>query len=486
MSIHQLSASEINEKFLDKTFSAEEITHHFLSRIHQMDEKVGSFISIAEEKALKKAIDLDKRLAAGDKMGKLAAVPIGIKDNIHVEGLYTTCGSKFLKNFKAPFNSTVVERFLNEDAIIIGKTNLDEFAMGSSTEHSAYKVTHNPWNLACTPGGSSGGSAACVAARFAPITLGSDTGGSIRQPGSLCGVVGFKPTYGMVSRWGLVAYGSSLDVIGPLTTNVKDSALVMDVIAGHDTKDATSIPESNYQFLKGLDTPPAPFKVGVPWHFLEQLADEPKQLFLDSIEKLKRMGAEIVEIDLDIMEHSLEVYYIIATAEASTNLARFDGIRYGIRDETATTLDEIYNLSKEHGYGEEVKRRIMLGTFVLSSGHKNAFYRKAQKIRTLMIEKFNQAFRICDLIATPVSPFGAFELGSIKDPIQMYLEDIYTIGANLAGIPGISVPAAFTSENKPMGLQLLGPHKSDPYILKMAYHFEQACKLNPKMPEWVL
>jgi aspartyl-tRNA(Asn)/glutamyl-tRNA(Gln) amidotransferase subunit A len=471
--MHNLTAIEIRDKFLKGEISAVAITENFLNRITKYDKEIGSFLAVYNERALKKAKELDEKLKNGEKLGKLAAIPIAIKDNIHVKGEITTCASKFLTNYKAPFNSTAVQLLEAEDAIIIGKTNLDEFAMGSSTENSALQMTRNPWNLNCVPGGSSGGSAAAVAARFCPIALGSDTGGSVRQPAAFCGVVGFKPTYGRISRNGLVAYGSSLDQIGPIAANTEDIALVMEVLGQHCDKDSTSLPippdtyANRHNGIAGI-------KIGVPRQFLNNLAEEPKKVFNDALETLKNLGAVIVDIDLNILKYSIATYYIVATAEASTNLARFDGIRYGHRSSKATTLNEVYDFSKEEGYGKEVKKRILLGTYVLSAGYQNAFYKKAQKVRTLIIDCYKKAFAACDIIATPVSPFAAFEIGSIKDPIQMYLEDIYTIPVNLAGLPAISIPDGFSKDGKPMGLQLIGPQKGDMQVIQTALAFEKA------------
>ena len=481
--MHTLSAIELHNKFLSGELSAVEITRFFLERIEKYDQQTGAFLTVFPEKALAKAAALDAKKAAGENVGKLAGILIAIKDNIHVKGELSTCASKFLTNYRAPFDSTVVNLLEAEDAIIIGKTNMDEFAMGSSNENSAFKKAHNPWNLKCTPGGSSGGSAAAVAARLCPVAFGSDTGGSIRQPAALCGVVGFKPTYGRVSRYGLVAFGSSLDQIGPLTTNVADAGLIMEVIGRHCEKDSTSIPLPPEDYTKQFNGDIKGMTIGVPWQFLEGLAPESKKLFNDSIETLKSLGAEIIDVDLSILKHSIAVYYILATAEASTNLARFDGVRYGQRSPQAKTLDEVYELSKEEGFGAEVKRRILLGTFVLSAGYQDAYYKKAQQIRTLMIQAYKEAFKKCQLVATPVSPFAAFEIGSIKDPLQMYLADIYTISSNLAGLPAISIPNGFTADNKPIGLQLVGPQKHDLDVLRAAYAYEKAMPQNTAIPE---
>lgn len=474
--MHTLSALELRGKIANGELKATEVTEYFLKRIQTVDPKVGAFLRTMPEKALQKAKEIDEKRAKGEKLGALAGVPVAIKDNIHINGELSTCASKFLTNYKAPFNSTAVRLLAAEDAIFIGKTNMDEFAMGSSTENSALQKTYNPWDLKCTPGGSSGGSAAAVAARLSPLSLGSDTGGSIRQPASFCGIVGFKPTYGRVSRYGLVAYGSSLDQIGPFGTTVKDTALMMNIMGKPCERDSTSLQDQPGDFLANLRTDLKGTKIGVPWQFLEQLAEPPKKVFMEGLEKLKALGAEIVDVDLNILKYSVAVYYILATAEASTNLARFDGIRYGVRAPNAKTLDEVFDLSKEQGFGKEVKRRILLGTYVLSSGYQDAYYKKAQKVRTLIIRQYTQAFKNCDMIATPTSPFDAFEVGSIHDPLQMYLQDIYTISINLAGLPAISVPNGLSEKGKPLGLQLIGPQRSDAKVLSFAHAFETLSK----------
>lgn len=483
--IHTLTAREIHHKFLKSELSAQEITQAFLKRIEQFDPKIQAFLTVLKERALLQAKNLDEKKASGKKLGKLAGIPIAIKDNMHIKGELSTCASKFLTNYKAPFDSTVVRLLEDEDAILIGKTNMDEFAMGSSNENSALQMTYNPWNLKCTPGGSSGGSAAAVAARLCPLALGSDTGGSIRLPASFCGVVGYKPTYGRVSRYGLVAFASSLDQIGPFATNVEDAALVMEVIGKHCEKDSTSLPAGSEEYLSQMQGNIKGLKIGVPWQFLKDLVPESQKIFSQSIEILKSLGAEIVEVDLSILKFSLPVYYILATAEASTNLARFDGIRYGVRSPRAKTLEEVYDFSKAEGFGNEVKRRILLGTFVLSSGYQDAYYKKAQKIRTLLIRSYQEAFKKCNLIASPVSPFSAFEMGSIKDPLQMYLEDIYTIGINLAGLPAVSIPAGFSSQKMPLGFQLIGPQKHDVQVLQASKAFESATSYHTCIPELV-
>jgi aspartyl-tRNA(Asn)/glutamyl-tRNA(Gln) amidotransferase subunit A len=480
--LYQLSAIELREKFKKGDVSAVEIAESTLKRIALHDPKVGAFLSLFSERILEKARGLDQKRSAGIPLGKLAGVPIAIKDNIHVKGELTTCASKFLSNYRAVFDATAVRLLEEEDALLIGKANLDEFAMGSSTENSAYQQTKNPWDLACTPGGSSGGSAAAVSARLCPIALGSDTGGSVRQPAALTGIVGFKPTYGRVSRYGLVAFGSSLDQIGPLTTTVRDAALVMEVLGRPCAHDSTSLNLPADFYLKKIEEPIKGSTIGVPWHFLEELDPEAKQNFMQSIETLKKLGAQIVDIDLDILKYSIAVYYILATAEASTNLARFDGIRYGIRSARAKTLDEVYDFSKQEGFGPEVKSRILLGTYVLSSGYQDAYYKKAQKVRTLMIQQFKKAFSTCQIIALPCSPFPAFPLGSIQDPLQMYLQDIYTLSANLAGLPAISVPSGFSKSQKPFGLQLIGPQTHDVEVLRAAHAFEGATDASNRIP----
>ena len=483
MSIHTLTAVEIRDQFLNGKLTAEQITKHFLERIKKYDGEIGAFLKVLDERALKKAKELDEKKKKGEKLGKLAGIPIAIKDNMHIKGELSTCASKFLANYVAPFDSTVVKLLEAEDAIIIGKTNMDEFAMGSSTENSAMQVTHNPWNLKCTPGGSSGGSAAAVAARLCPVALGSDTGGSIRQPAAMCGVVGYKPTYGRVSRFGLVAFASSFDQIGPFGTNSQDAALVMEVIGQHCEKDSTSSSDPKDDYFTSINSEIKGKKIGVPWQFLEGLSAEPKTYFTNAIESLKKAGAEIVEVDLSILKYCLATYYILTTAEASTNLARFDGIRYGVRSPRAQTLDQVYDYSKEEGYGKEVKRRILLGTYVLSAGYQDAFYRKAQKIRTLIINGYKEAFKKCDIIATPVTPFATFEIGSIHDPLQMYLEDIYTISINLAGIPAVSVPSTFTKDGKPIGIQFMGPQKKDTLVLQVANGFEKLAGITNSIPQ---
>lgn len=479
------SAIEIRKQFIKGERTAVSIAQYYLKRIQKFEPQIGAFLNVFDQKILEHAALLDKKRSANKPLGKLAGIPIAIKDNILVEGELATCGSKFLSNYRAPYQSTVVDLLLKEDALLIGKTNLDEFGMGSSTENSAFQITHNPWNLACTPGGSSGGSAAAVAARLSPLSIGTDTGGSIRLPASFCGIVGFKPTYGRVSRYGIVAYGSSLDQVGPMGVCVEDTALMMEVIGRHCPKDSTSLAIGPEMYLSNFKDSIKGIKIGIPREFLQNLADEPRQAFDRALESIKELGAELVDIDLGLLKYSLAVYYILANAEASTNLARFDGIRYGQRSKRAQTLDEIYDFSKEEGFGPEVKRRVLLGTYVLSSGYQEDYYRKAQKVRTLILKEYKHAFSRCDLIASPVSPSAAFELGAIKDPLQMYLEDIYTIGANLAGLPAVSIPNCLTKEGKPLGLQLIGPQKQDRLVLNAASLLEKTLSFQHAIPQFV-
>lgn len=478
--MHRFSAKELKDAFLKGELTAEQIADNALKRIQMYDEKIGAFLSVFAERIRQKARALDKKRALNSPLGLLAGIPIAIKDNMHVKGEITTCGSRFLSTYCAPFDATVVRLLEEEDALLIGKTNLDEFAMGSSTENSAYQLTHNPWNLSCSPGGSSGGSAAAVAAGFCPLALGSDTGGSIRQPASFCGIVGFKPTYGRVSRYGLVAFASSLDQIGPFSRSVEDTALVMQVLGKHCPCDSTSLDAPVENYLEQLKKPLAGSKIGVPRHFIEQMPNQ--QQFLQALDRFKDLGATLVDVNIDIMQYSIAIYYIISTAEASTNLARFDGIRYGNRSSRAKTLDEVYDLSKQEGFGPEVKRRILLGTFVLSSGYQDAYYKRALKVRTLVIDAFKEAFAQCSIIAMPTTPSDAFALHTIKDPLEMYLQDIFTISANLAGLPAISLPYGFSQENKPLGLQLIGPQRHDALVLAYAHAFEQSADLGKNIP----
>lgn len=457
---------------MTKELSAVQIIQSCLDRIAQYDDQVHAFLSVWPERALQQARRLDEKLASGQPCGCMAGIPMALKDNMHVQGEKTTCASKMLANFVAPFDATIVERLEAEDAIILGKTNLDEFAMGSSCETSAFGPTRNPWNLEYSPGGSSGGSAAAVAAGMCPVAFGSDTGGSIRHPGSFCGVAAFKPTYGRVSRYGLVALGSSMDQIGPLAMTVEEIELMMKVIGSYCPRDSTSLREPSFQPIDFKKKYPNGCTVGVPYSLLKDLSEEPRRVFDQSIETLKSLGAKVIDVDLSTLAYVVSVYQIVGTAEWSANFARFDGIRYGHRSKEAHTLDEVYTHSREEGFGREVKRRLMLGTFVLSSGYQDAYFKKAQKVRSVMQQQFRDVFKQCDFVAMPVTPTSAFRVGSKKDPLSMYLEDLYTIGSNLVGLPALSVPAEEVA-GMPYGLQLIGPQFADAEVLAIGKAFQE-------------
>ena len=461
-------------------------TEAIFEAIEKYEAVLGAYISTFKEQALAQAAKIDDKIAAGRETGLLAGVPVAIKDNMCTSFGATTCASKILENFHAPYNATVVEKLLAADAVIVGKTNMDEFAMGSSTETSGLKQTVNPWNTSTVPGGSSGGSAVAVAGRLCSAALGSDTGGSIRQPASFCGVVGLKPTYGRVSRYGLVAYGSSLDQIGPITRTVEDCALMMNVIAGHDTADSTSVGEQIApvpDYLEGLDEPIEGLRIGIVPKFSGGADEEVQKALGDAIEIYKGLGAQITEIDMPHLDYAIAAYYIIATAEASSNLARYDGVHYGHRTENPTDYVEVYSKSRAEGFDKEVKRRIMLGTYALSSGYYDAYYLKALKVRNLIRGDFTEAFERCDCIMMPVSPTTAFKIGEkIDDPLQMYLSDIYTIAANLAGVPGISIPCGFDDKGLPIGLQILAPTFGEAELLRIARMFEAQADWHKKKP----
>jgi len=469
--LHHLSATQLRDAFLRGEVKAVDIAKTFLKRSEALGPELGAYLSVLGPRALLKAEALDRKRAAGKPLGKMAGIPVAIKDNMHIAGEMTTCACQFLRNYRAPFDATAVRLMEEADALILGKTNLDEFAMGSSTENSSFFLSRNPWNLSTVPGGSSGGSASAVAARLALIATGSDTGGSIRQPASFTGLVGFKPTYGRVSRYGLVAFGSSLDQIGPMTTTVADAALTMEVIGQNCPYDATSLQFPPETYTLKTDLKETVF--GVPWQFLESLNSEMKKNFNSAVDVMKGLGAKIVDIDLSVLKYSISVYYILATAEASTNLARFDGIRYGIRSKQAKSLEEIYEKSRGEGLGKEVKRRIMLGTYVLSAGYQDAYYRKAQKVRALIIDAFEKAFATCDAILLPTTTSGAFAPGAFQDSIGLYLQDIFTTPANLAGLPAISLPSGYDSRGLPLGLQIIGPQMCDVPVLQYAHSYEQ-------------
>jgi aspartyl-tRNA(Asn)/glutamyl-tRNA(Gln) amidotransferase subunit A len=471
----KLTAVQIAEGVRAKKLKAVDVTTACLERIEKLDGKVKAFLHVLKESALAQAEAIDAKAAAGEKLGPLAGVPIALKDNMMTAGAPTTCGSKILENHVAVYDAGVVERLKKADAIIIGKTNLDEFAMGSSTENSGFFTSCNPWDLQRVPGGSSGGSTAAVASRMVPVALGSDTGGSIRQPAALCGTVGLKPTYGAVSRYGLVAFASSLDQIGPLTRTVEDAALTLGVIAGHDERDSTSAPQAGGDYLKDLKGGVSGLKIGVPnEYFAEGLDPAVEKSVRAAISSFKDMGAEIVEVSLPHTKYALSAYYIIAPSEASANLSRFDGIRYGLSKRTkGGSLTELYEASRGAGFGAEVKRRIMLGTYALSSGYYDAYYSKAQKVRTLIRGDFKKAFEQVDLLITPTAPTTAFKPGEKSDPLQMYLADIFTLACNIAGHGGVSIPCG-TVEGLPVGLQLMCPPNGEALMLRAAQAFEGA------------
>ena len=482
MEIYELTVHELIDKLDKKELTSKQILESYLKRIDEKEPEVQAFVTKNNDNALEKAEKIDQKRNNGEVVSKLAGLPIGIKDNMCTKGEKTTCSSKMLENFVSPYNATVVEKINGEDMISLGKLNMDEFAMGGSTEYSYFHPTHNPWNLNKVPGGSSGGSAAAVAANLVPWALGSDTGGSIRQPSSLCGVVGLKPTYGLVSRYGLVAFASSLDQIGPITKDVEDSAILLNVIAGHDEKDSTSMNIDKKDYTKALVKNVKGLKIGLPKEFIgEGINDEVKQAILDSVEIYKRLGAEIEECSLNIGKESLATYYIIACAEASSNLGRFDGIRYGYRSEKFDNLREIYINSRTEGFGPEVKRRIILGTYVLSSGYYDVYYKKAQKVRTVIRNEYQKLFEKYDVILTPTSPTVAFGIGEkSNNPLEMYLADICTVPVNIAGLPGISIPATVDKDGLPIGIQLVGKHFDEETILRAAYTFEQEVKFREK------
>lgn len=487
MNITELTVHELQEKLRNKELTVKEITKAYVDRINEKEKDVQAFVTTFTEEAENKAEEIQKKIDNKEIEGEFAGIPVGIKDNICTKGIKTTCSSKMLENFVSPYDATVMEKINSENLINLGKLNMDEFAMGGSTEHSYFKITKNPWDLSKVPGGSSGGSAAAVAANLVPWALGSDTGGSIRQPASFCGVVGLKPTYGLVSRYGLVAFASSLDQIGPITKDVRDSALLLNIIASHDKKDTTSVNREKIDYTKCLKNDVKGLKIGVPKEFFgEGINSEVKETLQKSIEKYKELGAEIEEFSLDIAKYSLAAYYIIACAEASSNLGRFDGIRYTYRTGEFKNLKELYKKSRSEAFGPEVKRRIILGTYVLSSGYYDAYYKKAQQVRTLVMNKFSKAFEKYDVILTPTSPTVAFGIGTkSENPLEMYLSDICTVSVNIAGLPAISIPCGVNSEKMPIGMQLIGNKFEEEKILNAAYTLEQAVEFRKKyQPEF--
>lgn len=470
------SATEQSKALKNKEISAVELANAAFERIDDLEGKLGAFNSLTKETALETAKKVDEKIAKGEELPLLAGIPLALKDNMNLVGSKTTASSKILENFVSPFNATVTEKLLNNLVPIVGKANLDEFAMGSSNENSAFNKVHNPWNLNKVPGGSSGGSAASVSSCEATLALGSDTGGSIRLPASFCGIVGMKPTYGRVSRYGLIAFASSLDQIGPFARTVEDAANLLEVISGHDPKDSTSLDLPVEHYAAHLNDDIKGMKVGVIKELMSDGLSEDVQKALErAIEDYKKLGAEIVEISLPHLKYSIGIYYILATAECSSNLARFDGVRYGYRTPDAKNLLELYTKSRAEGFGPEVKRRIMLGTYALSSGYYDAYYKKAQQMRALVTQDFAEAFKKVDILISPTCPNTAFDLGAkASDPLQMYLTDIATISANLAGIPGMSVPAGFDKDGMPIGLQILAPQLQESKLFNVAHKFERA------------
>ncbi len=488
MDLHTLTIAKAQTLLSQGKISSVELTQAFFDRVDLYEDRIGAFITLDKEGALVQAGLADEQIAAGNQ-APFTGIPIALKDLLCTRGVKTTCASKILGNFVPQYDATVVEKLKKENAVLIGKTNLDEFAMGSSTENSAFKITKNPWNLDHVPGGSSGGSAAAVAARFCCGALGTDTGGSIRQPASHCGVVGLKPTYGRVSRFGLVSYASSLDQIGPITRDVRDTAMMMNLICGNDPKDSTSARKAVPDFMTALNqfekNSLKGMKAGIPKEYLGVTGIDPEvsTMFDQAKMILESLGVEIVEISLPHTPYVVAAYYIIAPCEASSNLARFDGVRYGIRDTSSDDLIEMYKKTKSMGFGPEVQRRIIIGTYALSAGYYDAYYGRASQVRTLIMEDFSKAFDQCDLILSPVAPTPAFKIGeNTGDPLTMYLSDIFTLSANMAGVPGIAVPGGFSSAGLPMGIQMMAKHFDEISLLRAGFGFERALDLKPRFP----
>ncbi len=487
MNLCSLTVHEASDKLKTRTISARELTEAVFARIADTEAELHSYITLAKESALEQAKGADEILKSKGHSSPLLGIPLAVKDNFLTNGLRTTCASKILGNFVPPYDSTTVARLRSAGAVIVGKTNLDEFAMGSSTENSAFFPTRNPWNSDCVPGGSSGGSAAAVAADQCIAALGTDTGGSIRQPAACCGIVGLKPTYGRVSRYGIIAFASSMDQVGPLTKDVMDCALVLEAIAGHDPADSTSVNRPVPRYADAVAGDIKGLRVGIPKeYFVTGIEPEVEQSVRVAIRHLETQGAILTEISLPHTEYGVAVYYVVATAEASSNLARYDGMRYGYRA-PGKDLTDTYMLTREEGFGPEVKRRIMLGTYALSAGYYDAYYLKAQRVRALIKADFIQAFTHCDVIVTPTTPTTAFKLGErTRDPLQMYLSDIYTISVNLAGLPAVSLPCGFDLAGRPIGMQIIGKYFDEATVLRMAYAYEQSTewhKMKPKIEE---
>ncbi len=480
--LYELTISEAGELLRQKKISAVELTKAHLERIRAVEPEVRAFTLITDELALQQAEEADRRFASGEPTFPLTGIPLAIKDVICTKDITTTCGSRMLEHFKPPYDATVMKRLNAQGIVMVGKTNMDEFAMGSSTEHSAFFPTHNPWDLERAPGGSSGGSAAAVAAGMAMGSYGSDTGGSIRQPASLCNVVGLKPTYGRVSRFGLVAFGSSLDQIGPFARSARDAAMLLQAIAGHDSWDGTSSPNPVPDYSTALSGTIKGLKIGVPdEYWVEGTQPGVVKAVREDIERLRELGAEVSPVSLPFTKYGVSAYYIIAPAEASANLARYDGVKYGYSYRDTSDMWESMEKTRQYGFGPEVKRRIMLGTYALSAGYYDAYYKQAEKVRTLITRDFEQAFERFDVLVSPASPTVAFRIGEISDPYQMYLQDVFTIPANLAGICGVSIPGGF-SEGLPVGLQLLGPAFGEDAILQVADAFERVTDFHTRWP----
>ncbi|MGC7870584.1 Asp-tRNA(Asn)/Glu-tRNA(Gln) amidotransferase subunit GatA [Desulfosporosinus sp. SYSU MS00001] len=479
--IVEKSISELHELLIHKEVSAAELTNAYLERVRDLDKDLQAYLTVLEKDAQTQASEIDQKIARGEELGALEGIPMAMKDNMCTEGVRTTCASQMLREFYPPYDATVTTRLKDAGSILLGKLNMDEFAMGSSTENSAYMKTRNPWNLDCVPGGSSGGAAVSVAADLAAFSLGSDTGGSIRQPAAFCGVVGLKPTYGAVSRFGLIAYASSLDQIGPLTKTVRDNALVMNTIAGYDAMDSTSVRYDKPDYTKFLIDDIKGLKIGLPReYFGEGIDPEVAKEIQKCVETLRGLGAEVGECSLPHTEYAIPAYYLIATAEASSNLARYDGVRYGYRAEAGDVLG-MFRKTRADGFGQEVKRRIMLGTYALSSGYYDAYYLKAQKVRTLIKQDFDQAFEKFDVLLGPTAPTPAFKFGEKSNPLTMYLSDITTVPINLAGIPAISIPAGFVN-GLPIGMQLMGKAFNEGTLYRVAYTFEQTTNYHTLKP----
>ncbi|QTA83726.1 Glutamyl-tRNA(Gln) amidotransferase, subunit A [Desulfonema limicola] len=484
MNLYELTIHQAHMLLKNKEISSQELTRSVLERIHLLEDKIGAYITIADEIALEQAKAADDSISRGN-MTPLTGIPLSIKDLMCTKGLKTTCASKILENFVPPYDAFVIQKLKQAGAVITGKVNMDEFAMGSTTENSSIKTTRNPWDLTRIPGGSSGGSAASVAADMCLGSLGSDTGGSIRQPASHCGIVGMKPTYGRVSRFGLVAFASSLDQIGPLTKDVTDCALLMNAISGYDKNDSTSVPKEVPDYTKSLQKDITGLKIGIPKEYYEVkgLDPEVEKAVAGAVKKFEEMGARCVDVSLAHSKHVVAAYYVIAPSEASSNLARYEGVRYGVRDMEKEEILEMYRSTRSKGFGPEVQRRIILGTYALSAGYYDAYYGKASQIRTLIMEDFKNAFESCDIILSPVAPTPAFTIGeNTDDPLTLYLSDIFTLSANLAGIPGMSVPCGFSKNGLPIGLQIMGNHFNEELMLKAAFSFEQSGDFHLKKP----